>query len=143
MSMPEVKPMRGHRPPLRRHQREALDALTSSVSAESRRSWIVLPPGAGKTRVGLEHAQHLLTNGHVSKIVAFGPNTAIQTQWANAWNSHSSDRLGEGADNAADEPAAGGTDRAGLDRRLTTQFTALTYQSLAVFDDDRGSTKNL
>ena len=30
-----------------------------------------------------------------------------------------------------------------LDRKLTTQFTALTYQSLAVFEDDRKSTQSL
>lgn len=134
MSMSEATPSRGHQPPLRRHQREALDALTRSVGDDARRSWIVLPPGAGKTRVGIEHAKALVDEGHVSKVVAFGPNTAIQTQWANAWNSLRVD---------ADHTERADSDRAGLDRELTARFTGLTYQSLAVFDDDRDPAKNL
>src|SRR5699024_10162838 len=65
-------------PPLRRHQGEALEALYASAETGQRRSWIVLPPGAGKTRVGIDHAEHLLTQGLVEQVVAFGPNTAIQ-----------------------------------------------------------------
>lgn len=124
MSISGERQPRNSQPPLRRHQREALDALADSVAEDARRSWIVLPPGAGKTRVGIEHAKNLLDDGHVARVVAFGPNTAIQTQWANAWNSHSSDA-------------------AGLDRKLTIRFTALTYQSLAVFDEDRDTTNSL
>ncbi|MDN6604650.1 DEAD/DEAH box helicase family protein [Brevibacterium sp.] len=141
MSIPGASPSRSPQPPLRRHQREALDALGTSVADDARRSWIVLPPGAGKTRVGIEHAKNLLDAGHVSTVVAFGPNTAIQTQWANSWNSHSSRSPDDGADDAAD--ARDAADRAGLDRKLTTRFTALTYQSLAVFDDDRDSKSSL
>ncbi|SDS60509.1 Type III restriction enzyme, res subunit [Brevibacterium sandarakinum] len=122
--MPGVHQSRKSQSPLRRHQNEALEALAGSVADDARRSWIVLPPGAGKTRVGVEHAKNLLDAGHVFTVVAFGPNTAIQTQWANAWNDL-------------------GADRAGLDRDLTTRFTALTYQSLAVFDDDRDATTSL
>ena len=124
MSISGARPLRRHETPLRRHQGEALDALASSVEAGDRRSWIVLPPGAGKTRVGIDHAKNLLDDGHVSTVVAFGPNTAIQTQWANSWNSLS-------------------TDRAGVDRGLTARFSALTYQSLAVFDDDRDTKTSL
>ncbi|GAA1549490.1 DEAD/DEAH box helicase family protein [Brevibacterium picturae] len=122
--MPGVHQSRKSQSPLRRHQNEALEALAGSVADDARRSWIVLPPGAGKTRVGVEHAKNLLDAGHVFTVVAFGPNTAIQTQWANAWNDL-------------------GADRAGLDRDLTTRFSALTYQSLAVFDDDRDATTSL
>ena len=107
-------------PPLRRHQGEALEALYASAETGQRRSWIVLPPGAGKTRVGIDHAEHLLTQGLVEQVVAFGPNTAIQGQWASTW-----DRL------------AGDWGRAGTSRDLDGVFTALTYQSLAVFDEDR------
>ncbi|SMX90381.1 Type III restriction enzyme, res subunit [Brevibacterium linens ATCC 9172] len=107
-------------PPLRRHQDEALATLRDGSAADERRSWIVLPPGAGKTRVGIDYATHLLDRKLVERVVAFGPNTAIQGQWAKEWN-----RLGEG------RPPAGGT------RELTQTFTALTYQSLAVFDTER------
>ena len=121
--------LRRRQPPLRRHQSEALDALAASVADDARRSWIVLPPGAGKTRVGIDHAKHLLDDGHVSTVVAFCPNTAIQTQWAKAWDHLSPERAGP--------------DRVGLNRGLTTRFSALTYQSLAVFDEDRDSKKSL
>ncbi|AMT95044.1 hypothetical protein A2T55_16090 [Brevibacterium linens] len=110
----------GDRLPLRRHQSEALATLREGAAADERRSWIVLPPGAGKTRVGVEHAIHLLDRNLIERVVAFGPNAAIQGQWAEEWN-----RLGE------DRPPAGST------RDLTQAFTALTYQSLAVFDTDR------
>ncbi|NUL60319.1 DEAD/DEAH box helicase family protein [Brevibacterium luteolum] len=111
----------GALPPLRRHQREALAALAAASAADQRRSWIVLPPGAGKTRVGIEHAQTLLAQHTVDTVVAFGPNTAIQGQWAHAWNGRGDDDFGA----------------AGTDRGLHATFTALTYQSLAVFDDER------
>lgn len=80
----------------------------------ARRAWVVLPPGAGKTVVGLEAARRL---GH--PVVAFGPNTAIQAQWASTWAEFS--------------PA---TAPAGTDRSLAAPVTALTYQSLATFDAD-------
>ena len=44
-----------------------------------------LPPGAGKTLVGLETAKRLLAGDgvrpRVDKVVVLGPNTAIQGQW--------------------------------------------------------------
>ena len=51
------------------------------------------------------------------RTVVFSPNTAIQGQWARTWDSY------DGA-------------RAGTRRDLRTGFTSLTYQSLAVFDED-------
>ena len=110
----------GGRLPLRRHQSEALAVLREGAVADERRSWVVLPPGAGKTRAGVEHAIHLLDRKLIERVVVFGPNTAIQGQWAKEWN-----RLG------------GGRPPAGANRDLTQIFTALTYQSLAVFDADR------
>ena len=92
---------------LRRHQREALDAIAAS---EDQRHWVVLPPGAGKTLVGVSAA---LRWGR--PVVVFGPNLAIVEQWRQAW-----------------EDVAGGPTSS--DRTLPTRFTALTYQSLAVFD---------
>ena len=103
-------------PTLRRHQRLALDALRGRWAAGAERSWVVLPPGAGKTRVGLEAALARTAAGEVARVVVLGPNTAIQSQWL------------------AQAEAAGL--EAGTDRGLGQQVTVLTYQSLAVFDPD-------
>ena len=51
------------------------------------------------------------------RTVVFSPNTAIQGQWVRTWDAY-------------DGP------RGGTQRDLRTWFTALTYQSLAVFQDD-------
>ena len=100
--------------PLRVHQRRALDAIEQAETSGARRSWVVLPPGAGKTLVGLETARR---RGRTT--VVLGPNTAIQSQWVRGWD----ELVGEG-------PSAGST------RDLDSTFTALTYQSLATFDPD-------
>ena len=101
---------------LRRHQELALTALDAAWAAGRSRALVDLPPGAGKTLVGLESARRLLADGRVRRVVVLGPNTAIQGQWV-----------------------AGAT-RLGLrvtdDRLLPDDVTALTYQSLAVFDAD-------
>ena len=100
--------------PFRRHQQLALDAITAALADGSTRSWVVLPPGAGKTLVGLEAARRL-----ERPIVVFSPNTAIQAQWCSAW--------------AEFTPAS---IAAGTSRELSAPVTALTYQSLATFDPD-------
>jgi superfamily II DNA or RNA helicase len=102
---------------LRRHQLEALDAVDRVRADGGTRAWVVLPPGAGKTLVGLETARR---RGH--RTVVLSPNTAIQAQWLRGW-----DELLPG-----DNPPA----RSGSDRDLATFFTALTYQSLATFLPD-------
>lgn len=102
---------------LRRHQIAALEALRQAWLAGRRRCWVVMPPGAGKTRVGLEAAAGLLSSGQVDKVVVFSPNTAIQLQWLTQ---------------AQELGLTSGTDRA-----LTRELTSLTYQSLAVFDPDQ------
>lgn len=99
---------------LRRQQAEALDALAGTWHDGGRRAWLALPPGAGKTLVGLEAARRL-----GRRTVIFGPNTAIQVQWISEW----------AAFTPAQVPISG-------DRSLRTPLTALTYQSLAVFDPD-------
>ena len=70
---------------LRRHQALALDALDRAWTAGRSRAWVELPPGAGKTLVGLETARRLLAGDgarpQVDKVVVLGPNTAIQGQW--------------------------------------------------------------
>ena len=100
-------------PPLRTHQVQALDALDEAWEEGRRRAWVVLPPGAGKTRVGLETVARLLDGG---RAVVLSPNTAIQGQWVAAAREHGL--------------------VAGVDRDLTFPVTCLTYQSVAVFDTD-------
>lgn len=103
--------------PLRKHQGEALDAFETARAGGSTRWWVTMPPGAGKTLVGTEIARRL-----GRRTVVFSPNTAIQVQWARTWDAY-------------DGPLAG------TKRELRTSFTSLTYQSLAVFDeDDEGRT---
>jgi superfamily II DNA or RNA helicase len=102
---------------LRRHQREALDAVDRVRAAGGTRAWVVLPPGAGKTLVGLQTARR---RGH--RTVVLSPNTAIQSQWLRGWD----ELLPDGS-----HPA-----RSGSDRDLSSFFTALTYQSLATFLPD-------
>ena len=101
---------------LRVHQQEALAALAGAWAAGRTRAWVALPPGAGKTLVGLLTVQDRVAAGAVGKAVVLGPNTAIQGQWAA-------------------QAAALGLD-VGTDRSLAHQLTALTYQALAVFDPD-------
>ena len=98
------------------HQQEALAALAAAWTAGKTRAWVALPPGAGKTLVGLMTVRDRVAAGVVGKAVVLGPNTAIQGQWAA-------------------QATALGID-VGTDRSLEHQLTALTYQALAVFDPD-------
>lgn len=103
--------MAGHLPAATgRGTRRARDG----VGRRRRRAWLALPPGAGKTLVGLESARRL---GRPT--VIFGPNTAIQAQCVQQWSAFTPTTV-----------------KAGADRALSTPVTALTYQSLAVFDPD-------
>ena len=111
-----VAPAGGSCSQLRVHQQEALAALAGAWTAGKTRAWVALPPGAGKTLVGLMTVRDRVAAGAVGKAVVLGPNTAIQGQWAA-------------------QAAALGID-VGTDRSLEHQLTALTYQALAVFDPD-------
>ena len=55
-------------------------ALRAQETAGERRAWVVLPPGAGKTLVGLVTAADLAEAGE-SATSSSRPNTAIQGQW--------------------------------------------------------------
>ncbi len=101
---------------LRHHQSLAIAALERAWTTGDRRSLVVLPPGAGKTILGLEAVRRLLASGEIGAGVVLGPNTAIQGQW-----SDQAELLGL---------------EAGTDRSLSSTLTALTYQSLAVFEPD-------
>lgn len=94
--------------PLRRQQREALRALDTTWAEGAHAAWIVLPPGGGKTRVGLEAIADL---GRPAVVLC--PNTAIQGQWIRQATDH------------------GLTTTANRD--LTAQVAVLTYQAVAVF----------
>ena len=65
---------------LRVHQGEALAALAAALAAGKTRAWVALPPGAGKTLVGLMTVRDRVAAGAVGKAVVLGPNTAIQGQ---------------------------------------------------------------
>ena len=109
----------------RDYQTRMLARIGAAVGAGQSRCWAVLPPGAGKTLVGLESARRL-----GRPVVVFVPNTAIQGQWVRTWRRFAA--AGGGA-------AVGGTAlSAGVERDLRHPVTVLTYQSLAVFDDERG-----
>lgn len=98
----------------RRYQRLALDAFDADRSSGDNRSYLVLPPGAGKTVVGLEAARRI---GRRTLVLA--PNTPVQGQWANTW-----DGMFGPAGSAA----------CGTDRSLDGTVSALTYQSIALID---------
>lgn len=100
---------------LRPYQVSALATLEERWASGRDRAWVVLPPGAGKTLVGLEAARRL-----GRQTVIFVPNTAIQHQWVRHWKRFS--------------PTAA---TAGTRRALDTDVCVLTYQSLAVFDPDQ------
>lgn len=105
---------------LRDHQRDVLEELDEQLAnghknaKEHPRAWVVLPPGAGKTIVGLDVARRLQ-----QPTVIFSPNTAIQMQWVAEWSARFT-----------------GTATAGTTRDLRHPVTSLTYQSLATFDPD-------
>ncbi|MFJ2758878.1 DEAD/DEAH box helicase family protein [Nocardioides sp. NPDC087217] len=98
---------------LRVHQQRALSALSAAWGAGRSRAWVVLPPGAGKTLVGLETARDAVADG--AKVVVLSPNTAIQGQWL-----RQAAALGLSASSSRD---------------LDAPLTSLTYQSVAVFGD--------
>src|SRR3954452_13725033 len=98
----------------RPYQSRALERLDEGWAAGRSRAWVVLPPGAGKTLIGLEAARRL-----GRKTVVLVPNTAIQNQWVAHWRRFT--------------PA---TTTAGSARSLAADVTVLTYQSLAIFDPD-------
>ncbi len=96
----------------RRYQALALDAFEKARAEGRRRAYIVMPPGSGKTLLGLEIARRL-----GNRALCLGPNTAIQAQWVEQWR--------------AFQPT---TVSAGIDADLENQVTALTYQAICDID---------
>ena len=101
--------------PFRRYQALALAAFEQQRSAGGKRAYLVLPPGAGKTVLGLEAARRL---GH--RALCLCPNTAVQSQWVAQWT-------------AFQPPLVA----IATDTTLTAPFTALTYQSLCSLDSEQ------
>ena len=95
--------------PLWPHQVRALAALDRDVARGDRATYLVVPPGGGKTLIGLEAARRL---GRPTVVLC--PNTAIQAQWMAQW------QASFGPDAVA----------ATASRELPTPLTVLTYQAL-------------
>lgn len=100
----------------RRHQWEAVHAVRAVLDAGARegraRCWAVLPPGAGKTYLGVAIARAALEEGSAAKVVVLVPTTAVQGQWV-----RSAEELGMSA---------------ATDRSMAADLTVLTFQAVAV-----------
>ena len=105
----------------RPYQSQALAGFDAEMAAGRHRAYFVLPPGAGKTLLGLECARRL-----GQRTLVLSPNTAVQDQWARTW-----DTLFPSS--SPDAPACA------TDHELTGSVNALTYQSIAVIDPDHDS----
>lgn len=99
------------RHPFRRYQQLALERYERGLNTDRDRSYIVMPPGSGKTVVGLEI---LRRRGHRALVLT--PNTAVQAQWLRQWREFTPDLV-----------------PTGTDRRLENPLTVLTYQALCNF----------
>ncbi len=107
---------------LRPYQLDALAAIEASWNAGASRALVVLPPGAGKTLVGLTAASRLEL-----PTLILSPNTAIQMQWVTQWQAEF-----QGPDTA----------RIGTNRDLDSELTSLTYQAVAHFDSESESAED-
>lgn len=103
--------------PLWPHQQRALAAFDSDRAAGRTSTYLVIPPGGGKTLVGLEAARRL-----ARPTLVLCPNTAIQAQWIAQWGGTFA------------PPAIAAT----ASRDLPTPLTVLTYQALCTIGN--GST---
>lgn len=100
--------------PFRRYQGLALDGYERGTASDSRRSYIVMPPGAGKTAVGLEIARR-----RANRTLVLCPNTAVQAQWLRQWQDFRPHTI-----DASAEP------------ELTSALTVLTYQAICNVNSD-------
>ena len=100
------------------HQARALAALDADVAAGAAATYLVIPPGGGKTLIGLEAVRRL---GRPALVLC--PNTAIQAQWTAQWQSAFSP-----------PPALAAT----ASRTLPTPLTVLTYQAVCTVAEGGG-----
>jgi superfamily II DNA or RNA helicase len=105
------------------HQERALRAFSADQAAGDRSTYLVVPPGGGKTMIGLECARRA---GRPTLVLC--PNTAIQAQWIGQWHAQFA--------RSAEARAVGA--RATASRDLPTPLTVLTYQAVASFDPAGG-----
>jgi superfamily II DNA or RNA helicase len=98
------------------HQEHALAALDRDRASGRASTCLVIPPGGGKTLIGLEAARRL-----ARPTLVLCPNTAIQAQWIAEWD-------------AAFAPA--GALAATASRDLPTPLTVLTYQAVCAAGRD-------
>jgi superfamily II DNA or RNA helicase len=98
------------------HQARALDVLDRKHAGQA--AYLVVPPGGGKTLIGLEAARRL---GRPAVVLC--PSTAIQALWLAQWRE---------AFAAAEVPAT-------ADRDLPTPLTVLTYQALCTLGHGEGT----
>src|ERR1700689_2112365 len=96
------------------HQERAVRAFNADQATGDRSTYLVVPPGGGKTMIGLECARQA---GRPTLVLC--PNTAIQAQWIGQWR----------AQFAPPREA-----RATASRDLPTPLTVLTYQAVASFE---------
>jgi superfamily II DNA or RNA helicase len=73
--------------PMRRWQAEAMPVILSSILGEP--VLIEACPGAGKTRLGLEVAYRLVTEGEISRVLVVVPTLAIADGWQRTASSSS------------------------------------------------------
>ncbi len=97
--------------PLWPHQAAALGAFERDRARGDRATYLVVPPGGGKTLIGLEAARRL---GQPTIVLC--PNTAIQAQWISQWQTDFA---------PAPRPVP-----ATASRELPTALTVLTYQAI-------------
>jgi len=97
----------------------------SARARGARSTYLVIPPGGGKTLIGLEAARRL---GHPTLVLC--PNIAIQAQWIAQWSS-----------------LFGAALTATVSTELPTPLTVLTYQSVSTLEtaisDRRSSDERL
>jgi superfamily II DNA or RNA helicase len=105
------------------HQERAVRAFAADQAAGDRSTYLVVPPGGGKTMIGLECARQA---GRPTLVLC--PNTAIQAQWIGQWHARF----------APPERA-----RATASRELPTSLTVLTYQSVASIDQSSADAEGL
>ena len=98
----------------RRYQTLALDGYERGRITDSQRSYIVMPPGAGKTAVGLEIARR-----RGNRTLVLCPNTAVQSQWLRQWEDFQPHTVDASAE---------------ID--LSSPLTVLTYQAICNVNND-------
>ena len=68
--------------PFRHYQELALEAFEAARARDDRRIYLTMPPGSGKTVLGLEIGRR---TGR--PVVVLAPTSAIQAQWVAEWSS--------------------------------------------------------